>query len=95
MVTEAPESRIDETTIDAAPVNPTWRDLLIDRIVELNPSAEHTFLERFTDGALERYADHLEASLLPRGKRARWIRTDETPAVTGWRTPKERLERLW
>jgi len=74
---------------------PTWRELLIDRIVELNPSAEHDFLGRFADSALEHYASHLESALTPRGKGARWSRTPETPAVTAWRAPTESFDRLW
>ena len=94
MVAE-PRIAAPHTASESPAAPPAWRDLLIDRIVELNPSAEHEFLGRFEEAALERYASHLEAKLEPRGKASRWIRTNETPAGTAWRAPKERLERLW
>ncbi|MEM1422892.1 MAG: hypothetical protein AAGH64_02705 [Planctomycetota bacterium] len=90
MVAETP---LPNESLPAA--EPKWRELLIDRIVELNPSAEHDFLERFREDALERYAAHLEAKLTPRGTSAGWVRTHETPAVTSWRAPKETIDRLW
>lgn len=74
---------------------PTWREVLIDRIVELNPSADHEFLGGFEEPALEQYASHLESALTPRGRGSRWSRPNDSPAVMAWQAPKETLDRLW
>lgn len=59
------------------------REQVIDWILTLNPTAARGFLERFEARPLAMYLDHLMAAQSPRGRSARWIRPDETPAIVG------------
>jgi hypothetical protein len=55
------------------------RAQLVNRILELNPSASHSFLVEFTEEALLEYLDHLTIAHEPRGRG--WIRRGEMPAI--------------
>ena len=57
---------------------------LVDQITEFNPTASPEFLARFSPGALMNYLRHLLAVQEPRGRTARWIRPNETPAIMRW-----------
>jgi len=65
------------------------REQVIDWILTLNPSASRAFLERFEARPLAMYLDHLMAAQSPRGRTARWVRPDETPAIVGGSTRDE------
>ena len=54
---------------------------VIDRILQINPSARQEWLDLFEVSALRRYLDHLEFALEPRGPDSVWLRDGETPAV--------------
>lgn len=57
---------------------------LVTQITAVNPTATHEFLARFSTRALSNYLRHLHASQEPRGRTARWLRPDETPAIMRW-----------
>lgn len=71
--------RIQPSLFD--PPEPLTREQLIDRIIEINPSATTTFLSAFEHSSLARYLDHLAAAEAPRGRDARWVRPGDTPAI--------------
>jgi hypothetical protein len=50
------------------------RTRLMDQIIATNPSATIEFLSEFSSESLEEYLAHVQASQLPRGRRARWVR---------------------
>lgn len=52
---------------------------LVERIMDLNPSATEAYLDTFSDRALTSYLAHLETLGQPRG--ARWVRPSDTPAI--------------
>ncbi len=54
---------------------------LVDRIMELNPSASGQFLVNFRREALRDYLDHLVCTSSPRGREARWLRRGDTPGI--------------
>lgn len=56
----------------------------IDQIIQINKTAAAEFLEAFDDAQLDEYARRLNASTLPRGRGASWVRSDSCPAFT-WR----------
>jgi hypothetical protein len=55
---------------------------VIDLILQTNRSATRSWLDRFDDRALEEYLRHLQASQMPRGRMAFWMRTTAAPAIT-------------
>ncbi len=57
---------------------------LIEQIAARNPTASRDFLAAFSPTALFNYMRHLIACEEPRGRTARWIRPDETPAIMRW-----------
>jgi hypothetical protein len=57
------------------------RQQTVERILEINPTATSTFLERFDDRPLKQYLDHLVAASSPRGASARWVRPGDSPAI--------------
>ena len=59
---------------------------VINAIVQLNRSAPPDWLNKFAVAALQRYLDHLEVTIEPRGRASVWTRSGETPAVVT-RTP--------
>jgi hypothetical protein len=61
---------------------PAARDQLILLILQTNRSATRSWLERFDDAALRQYLQHLEASQMPRGRAAIWVRTGSARAIT-------------
>lgn len=65
------------------PLESMTRERLIERILEINPSATAAFLGEFEHGALARYLGHLISAEAPRGREARWVRPTETPAIVG------------
>ena len=54
---------------------------LIDGILHLNPTARAEWLDHFDPPALERYLDHLQHAIEPRGRTSFWIRDAESTAV--------------
>lgn len=54
---------------------------LVSRILELNPSADTTFLATFNNSALAQYLAHLGRTVEPRGGASRWVRPMDTPAI--------------
>lgn len=57
------------------------KEQIIAAIQQINRSARTDWLSRFDAQALQRYLDHLEQTLEPRGAHSFWIRGDETPAI--------------
>ncbi|CAG0999946.1 hypothetical protein PHYC_02808 [Phycisphaerales bacterium] len=57
------------------------RAQLVERIMELNPTAGREFLARFTGPALGEYLDHLTLTVEPRGKASVWVRRSGPPAI--------------
>ncbi len=58
------------------------REQLLERIIELNPTAEVTFLDSFSTPTLRRYLDRLLGALGPREPSPTWQRPGDTPAIT-------------
>ncbi len=54
---------------------------LIDHIQQINGSAPADWLALFDISALNRYLEHLQYSLEPRGRGSTWVRQAETPAI--------------
>lgn len=54
---------------------------LVERIIDLNPTAEPAFLARFQPKALADYLDHLALTREPRGKSSTWVRRRGEPAI--------------
>ncbi len=57
------------------------RPQIVDRILSMNHSATTGFLDRFSDGALAVYLDHLVSAQRPRGRDAVWERPGDAPAI--------------
>lgn len=57
------------------------REQLIDRILMLNPTASPSFLGGFSPNDLTHYLEHLTVAQEPRGREARWVRTNTSPAI--------------
>jgi hypothetical protein len=57
------------------------KEHLIKAIQQINRSARAEWLALFDTSALQRYLDHLEQALEPRGGHSIWVRPRETPAV--------------
>ncbi len=60
------------------------RDALIGEILEINQAAMSDFLREFDEPSLRGYLQHLRATQTPRGRDARWVRPDDSPAIE-WR----------
>ena len=54
---------------------------VIQGIQQINRSAKKDWLISFDLSALNRYLDHLQRTLEPRGGHSVWVRTPETPAI--------------
>ncbi len=54
---------------------------LIHSIQEINNSAQGDWLAMFEVSALNRYLDHLQITLEPRGGASRWIRPNDAPVI--------------
>ncbi len=57
------------------------REQAVAAILEFNPGATRRYLDQFNDRAIERYHRHLEASRLPRGREAAWVREASEPTI--------------
>ncbi|QYU69196.1 hypothetical protein J4558_03365 [Leptolyngbya sp. 15MV] len=57
------------------------REQVVDRIIEINPSATVAFLSRFEERPLRAYLDHLIVGKAPRGPASVWIRPGDSPAI--------------
>jgi hypothetical protein len=57
------------------------RQQTVERILQINPTATSTFLERFDDRPLRHYLDHLVSASSPRGAESRWMRPGDSPAI--------------
>ena len=70
---------------EATPASPTLTaEQLVQQINAYNPTATPEFLGRFSPMALANYLRHLIATQEPRGRTARWLRPNETPAIMRW-----------
>ncbi|MDZ4831106.1 MAG: hypothetical protein SGJ09_13035 [Phycisphaerae bacterium] len=56
---------------------------LIDRIRQINLSADGRWLEAFDQRALMDYLEHLQVVMEPRGRNSIWRRRGDTAAVVG------------
>lgn len=56
---------------------------LVDRILELNPTAKNNYLNGFGREDLAQYLDKLEASQAPRG--TGWVRRGDKPGMVAHR----------
>ena len=77
VIDELRDQSADQPGIEHDPL----RQQTIDGIIRHNASAAVGFLQRFSDQALRRYLEHLEATSQPRGRRAVWVRPGDTSAV--------------
>ena len=59
---------------------------VIERILELNPTARTSFLNQFGDDELRSYLDHLTSAARPRGEESRWVRPGDTRAIMSCET---------
>lgn len=58
------------------------REQVVDRIIQINPSAEAGFLERFPPPELKTYLSRLERTGEPRDRQSRWVRPSSATAVS-------------
>lgn len=75
-----------KTATDVPDARPSTPDRLsgeqvIDRILELNPTASPAFLVQFDAEALRAYLEHLLSARQPRGERSRWVRPAGSRAI--------------
>ncbi len=61
------------------------RDRLLGNILDLNPTAQREFLDRFSDQSLRRYLNHLSLTHGPRG--GVWVRESKSPAIVQRENP--------
>ena len=54
---------------------------LIQSNQEINNSAREDWLAMFEISALNRYLDHLQITLEPRGSSSRWVRPNDAPVI--------------
>lgn len=80
MVATAQKSS-DVAESEPAPSTVLTREQLVDRILELNPSATLAFLGEFGEMSLSVYLAHLMAAQEPRGRTATWVRPGDSPAI--------------
>lgn len=71
----------DAVMVGSASTLPMRRELVIERIMELNPTASEPFLARFADDRLMHYMERLSFGHGPRGRDARWVRRAESRAA--------------
>jgi len=57
------------------------KDRVIDQIQAINRGSDRTWLACFELEDLQRYLDHLQRSLEPRGPQSVWVRPGDTSAV--------------
>ena len=57
------------------------KEQIIQAIQQINRSARKEWLSLFDASALQRYLDHLEQTLEPRGGHSIWVRPSENRAV--------------
>lgn len=57
------------------------RELVIDEILTLNPSATVDFLNAFSEPRLRLYLTRLRTAQHGRGREARWLRVGDSPAI--------------
>lgn len=72
------------TVVPGSPSPATGRlsgEQVIDRILELNPTASPAFLGQFDAESLRTYLEHLLSARQPRGERSRWVRPAGTRAI--------------
>jgi hypothetical protein len=63
---------------------------LVDRILEINPTAGGSYLSGFGREALTHYLDHLSVTRQPRGRSEGWVRRAETPGIVARRAREAR-----
>ncbi len=78
----ASPSRLGRADIERPAADSLTRPQILERILELNPSATVEFLGTFCDDAIRAYLDHLSFAQLPRGHRGGWRRPGDTPAIS-------------
>jgi len=54
---------------------------IIERIRQINRSADQDWLARFDDQKLHDYLEHLQLLMEPRGRKSVWRRRGDSPAV--------------
>ncbi len=57
------------------------KEQIIQSIQQVNRSARQDWLDLFDTTSLQRYLDHLQQTLEPRGGHSIWVRPSETRAV--------------
>jgi len=61
---------------------------LVERIIEMNPTASEQFLRVFSHKRLMDYMEHLASAQEPRGRNASWLRRGDSPAIVA-REPRD------
>lgn len=79
-------SRRDQSPTADLPKELTGKSLdvpqLVDRIIQINPTAGGSHLSGFGRAELSEYLARLVAAQAPRGRDARWIRRGDSPAAS-------------
>lgn len=61
---------------------------LVERIIEMNPTASEQFLRVFSHKGLMDYMEHLASAQEPRGRNSSWLRRGDSPAILA-REPRD------
>jgi len=63
------------------------RSQVVDRILQMNPTATVDFLASFSDDEVREYLDHLQFVAMPRGRNSRWVPRSGVSAVAMYDSP--------
>jgi hypothetical protein len=84
---EPSAARFDDEP-EPAPTETLTKARLVERIIELNPTASEAFLRVFSHRRLMDYFEHLASAQEPRGKHSSWLRRGDSPAIVA-REPRD------
>lgn len=73
---------------DPSPEKALTKVRVVERIIELNPTASEQFLRVFSHRRLMDYMEHLVSAQEPRGRNSSWLRRGDSPAILA-REPRE------
>ncbi|HHN79132.1 MAG TPA: hypothetical protein ENK11_10750 [Phycisphaerales bacterium] len=72
----------EPVTPETAHLDRLSRQQVIDEIITINPSATAEFLDSFSGDRLRVYLTRLRGIRRGRGRDARWVRLNDSPAIT-------------
>jgi|GEM_PF-1163816 len=73
---------------DPSPADALTKARVVERIIEMNPTASEQFLRVFSHRRLMDYMEHLVSASEPRGKHSTWLRRGDSPAIVA-REPRD------